>query len=224
MKKPALDKNDVIAAEFIAALLPGQGEGEAPPTFAEVAFAGRSNVGKSSLINCLLQRRGLVRTSGTPGCTRQINLFSARMRDGANMVLADLPGYGFAKRSKGERSEWATLIERYVGGRVTLAAMVLLIDARRGVEEDDLELLRFAKEARSPGLAPLSTLGVATKIDRLPKSSARATLSKLSAATGGKALPFSSVTGEGRQELWGQIRRALFVGVGEAATLASQGE
>ena len=202
------DPLDIIDAKFVAALTPGAGADGAPPTFAEVAFGGRSNVGKSSLINTLVQRKGLVRTSGTPGCTRQVNLFESRARDGAAIVLADLPGYGFAKRSKDERRAWGTLIERYLAERVTLRAVVVVTDARRGFEEDDLELMHFARAARRPDLTPLAVIPVATKIDRLPKSSARSPVQKLTAAAGGAVLPFSSTTGEGRRELWLAIRRA----------------
>lgn len=205
------DPLDVLDASFIAALTPGASADGAPPTFAEVAFGGRSNVGKSSLINTLVQRKGLVRTSGTPGCTRQVNLFQTRARDGATIVLADLPGYGFAKRSKQERQAWATLIERYLAERVTLRALVIVTDARRGFEEDDLELAAFARSARRADLAPLELIFVATKIDRLPKSSARAHVKRLEKAAAGAVVPFSSETGEGRRQLWLAIRRAAGV-------------
>ncbi len=202
------DPFDILEADFVAALTPGAGADAAPPTFVEVAFGGRSNVGKSSLINTLVQRKGLVRTSGTPGCTRQVNLFETRARDGAAVVLADLPGYGFAKRSKEERRQWADLIERYLKDRITLRALVVVTDARRGFEEDDLDLVSFARTARRPDLAPLVVLPVATKIDRLPRSSAYAAVKKLDKALGLPVLPFSSVTGEGRRELWQAIRKA----------------
>lgn len=202
---------DILEASFSAALTPGAKADGAPPTFAEVAFGGRSNVGKSSLINALVQRKGLVRTSGTPGCTRQVNLFLSRARDGATIVLADLPGYGFAKRSKQERRAWAELIEGYIAERVTLRALVIVVDARRGFEEDDLELAAFARAARRPDLPPLAVIFVATKVDRLPKSSARAQVKKLEAVASGAVVPFSSETGEGRRELWLAIRRSAGV-------------
>ena len=112
------DASTIVEAKFVAAQ--GITGGALPaPTFAEVAFAGRSNVGKSSLINMLVQRKSLVRTSSTPGCTRQVNLFEIHAKDGTALHLADLPGYGFAKRSKQERSEWAKLIEGYLRERAT---------------------------------------------------------------------------------------------------------
>ena len=95
-----------------------------PPAYAEIAFAGRSNVGKSSLINCLVARRKLVRTSRTPGCTRGINLFRVELGGDApaTLDLVDLPGYGYAKRSKQERRSWGPLIERFLGTSYTIVA------------------------------------------------------------------------------------------------------
>lgn len=213
-----------------------------PPTSAEVAFAGRSNVGKSSLINTLLERRGLVRTSSTPGSTRQINIFEARARDGAAFRLVDLPGYGFTRRSKAEQALWASLIEGYLGERVTLAAVVLLVDARRGLLPDDLELIHFIEAARDAVRRPVQVILVATKIDKLASSQRRSVLDRLARAAAVPAqqtpsltkkqakgaqppaeppperpaqpgpkrtiIGFSSITGEGRTELWRAIRRA----------------
>jgi len=95
-----------------------------PPTVPEVAFAGRSNVGKSSLMNALLERKALVRTSSTPGCTRAINLFAVGLDDGAAYRMVDLPGYGYAKLSKAERGRWGEMIEGYLERRTTLRAVV----------------------------------------------------------------------------------------------------
>src|SRR5882724_8762845 len=111
-----------------------------PPALAAVAFAGRSNVGKSSLLSVLMGRKGLVRTGRLPGTTRQINVFSARGSDGLELLLVDLPGYGYAKRAKHERATWGPLIEGYLSNRVALRAVVLLVDIRRGVEQEEKEL------------------------------------------------------------------------------------
>jgi GTP-binding protein len=197
---------DVVDAQFIGAQ--GISGGDLPaPTFAEVAFAGRSNVGKSSLINALLQRKGLVRTSSTPGCTRQVNLFEVKVRDGTTLVFADLPGYGFAKRSKDERKEWATLIERYLRERPTLRAIVVLFDARRGLEDDDRDLVEFASSPRGPGLGDVAVILAATKIDKLPKSEARSILARIGASSKKPIVGCSAITGAGREDLWTAIRK-----------------
>jgi GTP-binding protein len=156
----------VQSAEFVAAArrpaeLP-------PPTKLELAFVGRSNVGKSSLLNKLLNRRGLARTSATPGCTRQINFFDVKSVSGLELMLVDLPGYGYASRSKGERQEWAELIEHYLLERSTLRAAAVLFDSRRGFEADDADALELITEhGRANRKAPEVVL-VATKIDKLP--------------------------------------------------------
>jgi len=175
-------------------------------TGAEIAFAGRSNVGKSSLLNALMGRRNLVRTSGTPGCTRQINFFGARARDGRDFCLVDLPGYGYAQRSKTERAEWGRLIEHFLHEREGLRLVVLLVDSRRGLEEDDLQLLDFIRarpEAEEPGV---NTLVIATKIDKIAKSKRRAALSKLKNDAGERVLAVSAVSGDGVPQLWATIR------------------
>jgi GTP-binding protein len=198
---------DLVQAEFVGAIARPEDEQSLAVTGAEVAFAGRSNVGKSSLINTLASRRGLVRVSATPGCTRQINFFQARARDDLNLVLVDLPGYGFAKRSKAERGDWAALIERYLEKRAQLRALVLLVDSRRGLEEDDLELVKFVHAARKS--RPIGLVLVATKIDKLQASKRAAVLRNLRRGLDGElaAVGFSSVTREGYEECWRAIRK-----------------
>lgn len=207
----------IVEARFVAAL--GIDGGTLPaPTFTEVAFAGRSNVGKSSLINTLVDRRGLVRTSSTPGCTRQVNVFETRAKDGTILHLVDLPGYGYASRSKQERKAWGDLIEGYLATRPSLAALCVLVDARRGLEDDDRELIDFVRRGRAGGLRPVEPIVVATKADKLPRSSAKNELSKLAAASGVKVTPFSSVSGDGRTDLWLRIRKGALGA--DAATAA----
>lgn len=202
-KKP--DTTDILSAEFVAGAAPGS---HLPaPISAEIAFAGRSNVGKSSLINTLLQRKSLVRTSSTPGSTRQVNLYEARARDGAVFHLVDLPGYGFAKRSKAEQASWATLIEDYLETRVTLAVAVIIVDVRRGLEDDDRELVEFIESANTPNRAPVEVIIVATKLDKVARSARRAAVEKIVKSAGRKVVGFSAETGEGRRELWSAIRR-----------------
>jgi len=204
---------DVIEAEFLGALTIGSDPTSLPVQSAEVAFAGRSNVGKSSLINSLVQRKGLVRTSNTPGCTRQINFFDVKARDDARLVMVDLPGYGFAKRSKTERSHWADLIENYLQKRPTLRVLVVLADARRGLEEEERELLAFVAARR---ISPLAVIVVATKFDKVPKSKAVSTLAQLRRDAGVHAIGFSIVDKSGWEELWVAVRK----GLGFAATSA----
>jgi len=127
------------------------------PTRPEVAFAGRSNVGKSSLINALTGRRTLARTSNTPGRTQQINFFDL----GGRLVLVDLPGYGFARAPKGDVARWTGLIEAYLSGRPNLRRVCLLIDSRHGIKPHDERAMTLLDEAA------VSYQVVLTKTDEL---------------------------------------------------------
>lgn len=179
---------------------------------AEIAFVGRSNVGKSSLLNGLLERRSLVRTSSKPGCTRQISWFSAHCGDQALLHLVDLPGYGYAKRSKTERSRWGSLIDSYLLERPTLRAVVLLLDVRRGAEEDDLELLKMLRERPHTSRAPLQILVVATKLDKLSRSEQKPRLLEIGKQLGQPVYGFSALDKQGRNPLWRRLRKAAGVG------------
>lgn len=191
---------DVLDAQFIAG---ATHLGQLPaPTFAEVAFAGRSNVGKSSLINSLLKRKKLVRTSSAPGCTRAINIFRVRLRTDsgeAHLDLVDLPGYGYAQRSKAERQSWGPLIEGFIAERPGLRAAVVIIDVRRGAQDDDVQLLEFLQ---SVGVRPIV---VCTKIDKLPASKRKLAVKNLESQLGGRVIAYSSVTGDGRDRLWKRL-------------------
>ncbi len=206
----------IVDARFLAGAAPG---GELPaPVNVEIAFAGRSNVGKSSLINALLERKSLVRTSSTPGSTRQVNLYEAKASDGTLFHLVDLPGYGFTHRSKREQGAWKELIEGYLSTRGTLAAVVLLVDVRRGLEDDDRELVEFIQSIQHPLRRPLGLVLVATKLDKIPRAARRPALDALrkttesaggqrsASATKLRFVGFSSETGEGRDELWSALR------------------
>jgi GTP-binding protein len=209
-KDTELGPDRVVSAEFVAGAT--RAEQLPPPALAEVAFAGRSNVGKSSLLNAMMQRRNLVRTSRTPGCTRQINIFGCKTASGFSLHLVDLPGYGYAKLSKSEKSSWGGMLEGYLRTRVTLRAMVLLVDVRRGLEDDDRELLEFMKETRGEAtgsLPEVQRLVVATKLDKLPVSQRKPALVAFKKEAGVPAVGFSAVTGEGRVELWERLRRAV---------------
>ncbi|MDH3202433.1 MAG: ribosome biogenesis GTP-binding protein YihA/YsxC [Myxococcales bacterium] len=193
---------DVLDAEFIAGAT--SLEHLPPPIFAEVAFAGRSNVGKSSLINSLLQRKKLVRTSSAPGCTRAINIFRVRLRTDdteAHLDLVDLPGYGYAQRSKAERKSWGPLIEGFLEQRPGLRGAVVIVDIRRGVEPDDVQLVQFLE---SIDVAPIL---VATKIDKLPASKRKPALAALRRQVDHPVTSYSAVSGEGRDLLWKQLLR-----------------
>jgi GTP-binding protein len=179
-----------------------------PPAFAEVGFAGRSNVGKSSLINALVERKKLVRTSSTPGCTRGINLFRIEVHGGGTLDLVDLPGYGYAKRSKSERRAWGPLIEGFLEERPGLRAVVVIIDVRRGLEEDDRQLVEFLEHIGR------KVIVVGTKLDKLPSSKRATALAALSKDAGTKVLGFSSETGEGRGDLWRRLLREASIQLG----------
>lgn len=175
----------------------------------EIAFAGRSNVGKSSLLNMMLARKGLARTSNTPGCTRQINFFDVHLakseKDAARpprVVFVDLPGYGYAKVSKSEALAWKELLEGYLHERSTLRAVVILVDVRRGLEQEELDLIEFLEQR-----AGLAIVVAATKIDKLARSAQKPALAKLGAGKV-KVVPTSGETGEGREALWSRLFEA----------------
>ncbi len=134
------------------------------PAAAEIAFAGRSNVGKSSLINALTGRKSLARVSRTPGRTQQINFFSL----GGRLVLADLPGYGFARAPKKRIAQWSDLIYRYLKGRAVLRRVLILVDSRHGLKDSDRALFEFLDEAA------VSYQVVLTKTDALKNDDAAA--------------------------------------------------
>lgn len=204
---PQSDQTRVVEAKFVAA---AQTEASLPPpVLLEVVFAGRSNVGKSSLLNCMLERKNLVRTSSTPGCTRQINFYEARLADQTQLYLVDLPGFGYAKRSKAERKAWAQLIEGYLATRVSLAAIVILVDVRRGPEAEELELAEFVAHTNTQRGRPISMVWVATKLDKVPNTRQKAVLSELKAKTRMPLLGFSAKDATGREAIWRAVRRAL---------------
>ena len=160
----------------------------------EVAFSGRSNVGKSSLLNKLVRRKAFARVSKTPGRTREINFFEVN----GKFVLVDLPGYGYAQVSKARKAEWRPLIEGYLGNSSQLRGIVQLLDARREPSPDDVGMLDFLAELEIPALIAI------TKIDKLGARERETRVSELSRALGldpEQMILFSAVTGEGRDEL-----------------------
>ncbi len=196
------DASRVVSAEFLAA---ARAQVELPPpTQIEIAFAGRSNVGKSSVLNRLMNRRNLARTSSTPGCTRQINFFSVRTAAGMNLSLVDLPGYGYAKRSKDERKLWAELIDGYLLERPTLRAVALLVDVRRGLEADDLGLIEMLQSGGSRTRPSVKTVIVATKLDKLRAGERAAAIAKIK-APGSTVYGFSTELTETAAALWSAL-------------------
>lgn len=188
---------------MLGAVAPDQFPREGLP---EIAFAGRSNAGKSTLLNRLLNRKKLARVSRTPGCTREVNFF--RVDD--QWILADLPGYGFARVAAGRRGDWNQVLDRYFRGRRELRAVVLLLDIRRGVTDLDQRMLNLLAQSGLPYLP------VASKTDKLASNPRRAALTEMAR----QLLPFrgslvatpvacSALSGEGFDELRRQVAHVL---------------
>ncbi|MGH7651859.1 MAG: ribosome biogenesis GTP-binding protein YihA/YsxC [Gemmatimonadaceae bacterium] len=190
---PGADRLVIRNVEFIGGMAEKHGwrpESSLP----EVAFAGRSNVGKSSLLNVLVRRKSFARVSRTPGRTREINFF----RINNSFVLVDFPGYGYARISKEKKAEWRPMIESYVRRTTQLRGIVLLLDIRREPSEDDRAMLDFLAELEVPTIVAL------TKSDKLSKAGAHErtdTISRALALEPEQVIQFSAHTGEGRVEL-----------------------
>ncbi len=173
-----------------------------PVEWPEIAFAGRSNVGKSSLINCLLNRKGLVRTSSTPGRTQLLNFFVIN----ENLYFVDLPGYGFARAPRSVRQQWQPMVHGYLKGRSTLRAVVWLLDVRRDPTAEDLEFLDWLEESNLP------TIPVVTKVDKVSRNALPGRLKVIAARTGLEVehfALFSCLKNTGRDELWERIVAAV---------------
>src|SRR5512144_2219896 len=195
----------VVTAEF-AKTATRPGEWPRGPT-PEVAFVGRSNVGKSSMLNALARRKGLARVSNTPGRTRALQFFEVSYRPTPAarpraVRFCDLPGYGYAKVSKAERDRWAAMIEDYLRERDVLRAVVLIVDARHDPAESDHDALAFL---RATGR---DVVVAATKIDKLPKTRRGAALRAVEQTLGlarGSVVPFSAIEGTGTDALWARV-------------------
>lgn len=166
----------------------------------EVAVAGRSNVGKSSLLNAMTGRRSLARTSKTPGCTRGLLFFD--INDW--MTLVDLPGYGYASRSQSERQAWKRLVEHFFSTRQELAGVLILVDVRRGPESEETELAAYLDSVGLPFAFVL------TKTDKLKRSALAKETARIRAAVApSPILPTSSQSGAGIDGVWRWIRAAV---------------
>src|SRR5882724_2394542 len=175
------------------------------PNLPEVAFLGRSNVGKSSVINSLLGTK-IAKTSSTPGRTQAINFFEVRRagKSQAEMLFADLPGYGYSRVPRDISARWSGFIDPYLTDRPSLALCLVLVDPNVPPQENDKQLLQFLQAARRP------TLIVATKSDRLSSNKLRSTIDGLASELESlRVVRYSAKTGMGREELWQEIRTAI---------------
>ena len=185
----------ILSAEFvISAVGPKQFPQDSRP---QIAIAGRSNVGKSSIINSLLHRKHLVKTSQTPGKTQLINFFIVN----ESFYFVDLPGYGFARVPHAVTDAWAPMIEGYLKNAPTLAAVVVLLDSRREPDERDVRLIEWLRQYDIPVIYAL------TKIDKLNRQETERARRSMSAALGdaGDLVLTSAKSGQGIKELWGEI-------------------
>ncbi|MEE9612460.1 MAG: ribosome biogenesis GTP-binding protein YihA/YsxC [Desulfatiglandales bacterium] len=174
-----------------------------PPDKPEVAFAGRSNVGKSSLINVLVNRRGVARTSSRPGRTQAMNFFCLDKR----IYLVDLPGYGYARVPLHVKKSWGKMVETYLRKRSNLKAVVVILDIRRDITAGDQDLLNWLNHY---GIGPILVLTKADKLSR-QQSNARAKkiANQLEEVGSDRAIVFSAKTRKGRKEIWDEINRVI---------------
>lgn len=189
----------IISAEFItSAVRPEQFPADRRP---QIAFAGRSNVGKSSLINALLNRRGLVKVSSTPGKTQTINFFLINNR----FYFVDLPGYGYAKVPRAVLEAWPAMIEGYLKATQELKAVVVLVDSRRQPDQRDIRLKEWLGHYEIPAVYVL------TKVDKLSQAELNNAVreAELKFGTDHPVIPTSAETGRGLKELWREIALRL---------------
>jgi GTP-binding protein len=201
MPAPAREPLVIRSLEFLGGMA-SSGGWRPEPTLPEVAFGGRSNVGKSSLLNRLVHRKKFARVSNTPGRTREVNFFKVNDQ----FVLVDLPGYGYARVSKERRAEWRPLIEGYLRTSPQLRGIVELLDVRHDPTDDDLKMLDFLGEVGVP------TIVVLTKIDKLSAGERKTRGAERAAQLGldtDQVISFSAVTGEGRDVLAEAIEALL---------------
>jgi GTP-binding protein len=190
----------VISAAFVtSAVQPSQ---YPPPNLPEIAFAGRSNVGKSTLINRLVNRRRLVKTSATPGRTQLINFFDINNA----FTLVDLPGYGYARVPERVRRQWGPMIERYLDHRPTLCGVVLILDIRRRPGDQELSFLRWLADRE---IAAVLVLTKADKVSKNRQGKQRRVVAADLAVSEGQLLPFSAKSRQGLPQIWQAIENLL---------------
>ena len=190
----------VTSAEFIkSATKPSE---YPPENLPEIAIAGKSNVGKSSLINTLVNRKNLAKTSSSPGRTQTINFF----RVNEKISLVDLPGYGYAKVSLRVRETWKPMVESYLQTREGIRMVVLILDARRGASPEDLTLLDWLDYHQIPSLIVLTK---ADKLSQIERARQKKTVADIPLLNGKPICFFSALTGEGKEDLWRHIQGAF---------------
>lgn len=167
----------------------------------EIAFAGKSNVGKSSMLNALINRKALARTSATPGKTQTINYYNVNKK----LYFVDLPGYGYAKVAQSVKEKWGRMIEKYLRKSPTLKAVFLLIDIRHEPGQNDIDMYEWIVAA---GFTPVI---IATKLDKISRGQIQKQTSiirkALGAPSGTVIIPFSAQTKQGRDEIWAEIEK-----------------
>ncbi|HLR03752.1 MAG TPA: ribosome biogenesis GTP-binding protein YihA/YsxC [Virgibacillus sp.] len=169
--------------------------------FPEIALAGRSNVGKSSFINCLIRRKSLARTSSKPGKTQTLNFYV--LND--SFYFVDVPGYGYAKVSKAERNKWGPMMEEYFETRAQLQLVILITDLRHEPTQEDIQMYRYLKYLDYPVIV------MATKADKVKRGKRQAYLNRskqsIQLQKDDVIIPFSAETGEGKEQAWKEIKR-----------------
>ena len=191
----------IYSAQFKASC--GAVEQFLKPTLPEVAIVGRSNVGKSSAINCLVNHKGLAKVGKTPGKTQTINFFQIET-SGPRFMLVDLPGYGFAKVPDRIQQQWAPLIETFFKSRENLCGVIMLVDSRR-VQDSDRDMMAWVGQLHIPIML------VATKADKVPRGKRKGAVRELQEGLGVEEWPIflSAHTGEGKHQVLSQLRDIL---------------
>ncbi|ACD94184.1 ribosome biogenesis GTP-binding protein YihA/YsxC [Trichlorobacter lovleyi] len=176
-----------------------------PVDLPEIAFAGRSNVGKSSLINVIVERKALVRTSSTPGRTQLINFFQVTGVP-FSLNLVDLPGYGYAKVPLDVKRQWGPMMERYLSGRESLRGVVLILDIRRIPSEEDLQMLNWLRSYKRRPIIVLTKCDKVTKNERARQTAAIAARLEMDKS---QLIHFSALSKDGRDTVWQAIQDAV---------------
>jgi len=176
-----------------------------PIDLPEIAFAGRSNVGKSSLINVLVERKALVRTSSTPGRTQLINFFNVTGVP-FSLTLVDLPGYGYAKVPLDVKKQWGPMMERYLSGRESLRGVVLILDIRRIPSDEDLQMLDWLRSYQRRPIIVLTKCDKVTKNERASQTAAIAAKLQMDKSL---LVQFSALSKDGRDAVWQAIQTAV---------------